>query len=180
MDVSIKTTVRTYAVNQNRAMHILAMEKFPNGPSGSRDAPGNMLDGIKLKQTFLDLHFRVDFDQSGQFTAAEAEAGIQNFIDGMDPAVDMAGVSILTHGDYDHTGQTIEFSDGSARSLCSGQIIFIIIITIMPIIIIFLTIYAVKFLRPFINSPKLKDKPKILVIQACRGKKLCLNLYILK
>ena len=123
MDVTIKTTVRTYAVNQNRAMHILAMEKFIGNPSASRDAPGNILDGIKLAKAFKDLHFRVAFDRSGRFTLAEAEAGIQNYIDGMDSDVDMAGVCILTHGSYDHTGQTIEFSDGSARSLGSGQII---------------------------------------------------------
>ena len=54
MDVAMKMAVRTYAINQNRAMHILAMEKFDvgNGPSGDRDLPGNMLDGIKLEQTY--------------------------------------------------------------------------------------------------------------------------------
>ena len=123
MDVTMKTTVRTYAVNKIRAMHILAIEKFPTGPTGSRDAPGNILDGIKLEKTFQDLRFRVDFDRSGQFTVAEAESRIQNFIDGMDSGVDMAGICILTHGSYDHTGQTIEFSDGFTRSLGLGQII---------------------------------------------------------
>ena len=116
MDVAMKMAVRTYAINQNRAMYILAMGKFDVG-NGSRDAPGNILDGIKLEETYRGLGFQVNFDQSGRFTLAEAEAGLEDFVDGLDPQVDMAAIAILSHGDYGAAGQIIEFSDGTAANL---------------------------------------------------------------
>ena len=80
MDVAIEIAVRTYAINQNRAIHILAIGKFGNG---SRDAPGNILDGIKLEETYRGLGFQVNFERRGRFTKAEAEAGLQDFVDGL-------------------------------------------------------------------------------------------------
>ena len=48
MDVTMQMAVRAYAINQNREMHILAMEKFDD----EENLPGNMLDGRMLEQTY--------------------------------------------------------------------------------------------------------------------------------
>ena len=111
MDIIMK--VRAYPVNQNREMLLLAIEKFvPREDGASRDAPGNMLDGKKLEETFRNLGFRVTFDRKGKFTLAEAMAAVRNFVAEMDPDVDMASIGIVSHGNFREGGQVIEFSDG--------------------------------------------------------------------
>ena len=122
MDITTQAPMKTYAVNENRGMMILAMRKFAvvNAPPGSRDAPGNMLDGIKLKETFEKLNFRVSFDQKGEFTRAEAEAAVKNFVERLDSNVDMVTIAVISHGDFNEGGQVIEFSDGSKMTLGKG------------------------------------------------------------
>ena len=123
MDMTMEISLRAYPVNQKRAMLILAMEKFAavGAPRGSRDAPGNMLDGIKLEETFRNLGFRVKFDRKGEFTGAEAMAAVRDFVNRMDPDVDMASIGILSHGNFNQGGQVIEFSDGATIGLDFGH-----------------------------------------------------------
>ena len=123
MNMIMEISMRAYPVNQKRAMLILAMEKFAaaGAPRGSRDAPGNMLDGIKLEETFKKLGFRVTFDRKGEFTGAEAMAAVRDFVTRMDPDVDMASIGILSHGDLNQGGQVIEFSDGATIGLDFGH-----------------------------------------------------------
>ena len=123
MDMRMEISLRAYPVNQKRAMLLLAMEKFAavGAPRGSRDAPGNMLDGIKLEETFRNLGFRVTFDRKGEFTLAEAVEAVRDFVTRMDPDVDMASIGILSHGNFNRGGQVIECSDGATIGLDFGH-----------------------------------------------------------
>ena len=121
MNMLMQMPMRTYKVNQKRAMLILAMETFAAVPRGSRDAPGNMLDGIKLEETYRNLGFPVQFDRKGEFTGREGEEAVRDFVDGMDSDVDMATIAVLSHGDFDKGGQVIEFSDGTRIGLGFGH-----------------------------------------------------------
>ena len=122
MEVTKQVTMRTCPINGLRKMLILAIEKFTDlRRPGSRDIPGNMHDGRRLKATYQALGFDVNFDQNGSFTKDEADEAIRNFVDNMNPAVDMAGMAIMSHGDFDDGGQVIEFSDGRKANLAMGQ-----------------------------------------------------------
>ena len=119
----MRMSMQSYLLNQNREMLILAISRFAvtGAPPGSRDAPGNLLDGIKLQETFENLDFRLTFDRRGEFTKPEAQAAVWKFVQEMDPRVDMAAVAVLSHGDFDKGGQVIEFSDGFKMYLGFGQ-----------------------------------------------------------
>ena len=99
-------------------MLILAMKDFQQfGSIENRNRPGNMVDGEKLKTAFMQLGFDCSFDTSGNMTKSDAIEALERFVESLDVDSDMAGVSVVTHGDFTKSGQMIEFSCGAVISL---------------------------------------------------------------
>ena len=138
--------INWYAINQVRELLVFSNVQFaPN--TGLADRPSGQKDAEDLINAMNKRHFKCPPTNRyiGTVNLQDATNAVDKFATNPNlENCDMVAVCVMTHGHFGRQGECFVFSDGNK----------------IPIF---------TFLKPILESTYLVNKPKIVLLQMCRG-----------